>query len=141
MKATKKQKQIQEIEKKVANVCDNNDSVVDELTGITYPKKSSEVESKNKSKGLTISLSFGKSAPPLKQQIENQGYEISNIFIENAQEIIKDLHCLKGVGILKEKELIKCFKRLNKSICMQMINSQLKAGEKAIIKKVKENIT
>jgi hypothetical protein len=43
MKTTKKQlKEIKEIEKKVANVCDNNDSVVDEITENTKATEDTE---------------------------------------------------------------------------------------------------
>jgi hypothetical protein len=43
MKPTKKQlKEIAEVEKKVAEVCDANDSILDEITGIPYPKKTTE---------------------------------------------------------------------------------------------------
>jgi hypothetical protein len=59
MKPTKKQlKDIQEIEKKVANVCDANDSIVDEITGIVYPKKTIEV-TRNEN-GIIINKETGK---------------------------------------------------------------------------------
>lgn len=59
MKPTKKQlKEIEEIEKKVANVCDANDGVVDEITGIVYPKKTIEV-TRNEN-GIIINKETGK---------------------------------------------------------------------------------
>ena len=165
MKLTKKQlKEIQEIEKKVANVCDANDGVVDEITGITYPKKTIEVALNDKgviinketgkphrvaididemdklvkekeSKKIAINLSFGTSSPSLKKQLENQGFKISDYFIERCEKVIDDLHSLKNIGILKDKELVKCFKRLKKEICIKVLYSELKDGERAILKK------
>lgn len=59
MKPTKKQlKEIQEIEKKVANICDANDEVVDEITGIVYPKKIIEVL--RNENGIIINKETGK---------------------------------------------------------------------------------
>ena len=168
MKLTKKQlKEIQEIEKKVANVCDANDGVVDEITGITYPKKTIEVALNDKgviinketgkphrvaididemdklvkekeSKKIAINLSFGLSSPTLKKQIKNQGFEISNDYIERAEAIRYDLNSLNTVGIIKDKELFKCFKRLNKKICKKILEPLLKDGEIAIRKKNKK---
>ena len=158
MKLTKKQlKEIEEIEKRVANVCDANDGVVDETTGLVYPKKTTEVTVNdngvviNKETGkahfqelikkipkeIAINLSFGLSSPTLKKQLKNQGFKVSDVFIQKAEIIRYDLHCLNKVGILKEKELIKCFKRLNKTICKKILKPLLKDGEKAILKKEK----
>ena len=166
MKPTKKQlKEIEEIEKKVANVCDANDcvcnindGVVDEITGLVYPKKTTEVTLndngvvinketgkahfqelvKNIPKEIAINLSFGLSSPTLKKQIKNQGFKVSNKFIEKAEIIRYDLYCLNEVGVLKDKELLKCFKRLNKTICKKIVASELKDGEIAIRKKNKK---
>jgi hypothetical protein len=163
MKPTKKQlREIEEIEKKIANVCDANDGVVDEITGITYPKKTTEVtlnengviinketgkahfqelikkiSSEKKSNNIHISISFGVSSPSLKKQLKNQGLKVSDAFIEKAEIIRYDLNCLNKVGILKEKELIKCFKRLNKTICKKILKPLLKDGEKAVLTKEK----
>ena len=130
MKPTKKQlKEIKEIEKKVANVCDANDSVVDEITGIPYPTNNIE---NTKNKEIVINLSFGTNCPSLKKQIKKQGFEISNDYIERAEAIRYDLNSLNTVGIIKDKELFKCFERLNKKICKKMLEPLLKDGEKAI---------
>ena len=167
MKPTKEQlKEIEQIEKKVANVCDTNNGVVDELTGITYPKKTTEVTlnengviinketgkphfgaididemkkmvEEKKSKEIVISLSFGTNCPSLKKQLKNQGLKVSDVFIQKAEIIRYDLNCLNEVGILKEKELIKCFKRLNKTICKKILKPLLKDGEKAVLTKEK----
>lgn len=87
-----------------------------------------------KSRDITISLSYGNSAPSLKKQIKNQGFKISNEFIESAEDIRFELHCLNKSGILKEKELRKSFNRLNKMICKQIISLELKDGETAMHK-------
>lgn len=170
MKPTKKQlKEIEEIQKKEANVCDANDcvcnindGVVDEITGLVYPKKTTEVtlndkgaiinketgklhfqelmkriSSEKKSNNIDITISFGVSSPLLKKQLKKQGFKISDAFIIKAEMIRTDLNCLKKVGILKQKELIKCFKRLNKSICDKVFDSELKDGEKAVLIKQK----
>lgn len=167
MKPTKKQlKEIEEIEKRVAKVCDTNDSVVDEITGIAYPKKITKVTlndkgviinketgkphfgaididemkkmvEEKKSEEIAINLSFGINSSSLKKQIKNQGFEISNDYIEKAEAIRYDLNSLNTVGIIKDKELFKCFKRLNKKICKKILEPLLKNGEKAVLTKEK----
>ena len=161
MKLTKKQLQeIKEVEKRVAEVCGTEKSKVifDEVTGIPYaeseikPKKTIEVtknddgvivnketgkphfSKEKKSRNIEISLGFGKSAPTLKIQIEKQGFKISKGIIKDAEQIRNDLHDLNEVGILKEKELMKCFKRLSKKICKVIVDSEIKEGEIAIHK-------
>lgn len=161
MKTTKKQLQeIKEVEKIVAEVCGTEKSKVifDEVTGIPYaeseikPKKIVEVTrnddgvivnketgkphfpKEKKSRNIEISLGFGKSAPTLKVQIEKQGFKISKGIINYAEQIRNDLHDLNEVGIIKQKELWKCFSRLNKKICKVIVDSELKDGEKAIHK-------
>jgi hypothetical protein len=137
MKLTKKQlKEISEVEKKVANVCDTNDGIVDEITGITYPSKNTSNQNLI-NKDITISLSFGTSSPTLKEQIENQGFKLSDQIINNAEQIMFNLHCLNKSGILKEKDLHKCFKRLNKKLCKRILAPLLKEGERAILVKKK----
>jgi hypothetical protein len=141
MKTTEKKiKEIQEIEKQVAEVCDvkkiigatiNNDGVVDEITGIVYPK---ENLTQKKSRNITVSLSYGRNLPYLsiKKQIELQGFEICKGLVDDAENIRKDLHSLNEAGILSGKQLMKCFKKLNNIICRKIINSELKDGEIAI---------
>ena len=163
MKLTKKQLQeIKEVEKKVAEVCGNlkGKVIFDEVTGIPYaeseikPKKTVEVTRNNdgvivnketgephfskekKLRNIEISLGFGKSAPTLKVQIEKQGFKISKGIIKDAEQIRNDLHDLNEVGILKEKELMKCFKRLSKKICKVIVDSEIKEGEIAIHKEI-----
>ncbi len=131
MKPTKKQlKEILEVEKKVANVCDTNDVIIDEITGIIYPKK--EINpSTSINEEITITLSFGTSSPSIKKQLKNQGFEIFNEYVKNAEQIRFDLHSLNKAGILKEKYLLKCFERLSKKISKKVIESILKQGEVA----------
>jgi len=162
MKPTKKQlKEIAEVEKKVAEVCDANDSILDEITGIPYPKKTIEVGLNDKgviinketgeplfdemkklveekiSKDITITLNFGESSPSLKYQLKEQGFKLNKETLEKAEHIRYDLHCLNKVNILNDKQLLKCFKKLNKVICVKIIQSELKEGEKAIHIKTK----
>lgn len=136
MKPTKKTLEaIKEIEKKVAKVCDVNDGLVDEITGITYPKTTTRAST---NKEITINLNFGLLSPTLKKQIQNQGFKISNNYIKRAEAIRDDLNSLNTVGILKDKQLFKCFKRLNKTICKKIVASELKDGEIAVRKKNKQ---
>lgn len=162
MNLTKKQlKEIAEAEKKVAEVCDKHQEIVDEITGITYPKKTIEVGYNDKgviinkktgephfdeikklveekiSKDITINLNFGESSPSLKKQLKEQGFKINNEILESAEAIRFDLYQLNKVNILSNKQLLKCFKRLNKIICKKIIQSELKEGETAIHIKTK----
>lgn len=126
MKPTKKQLQeIQDIEKKVASVFDNTDEIFDEITGMVYPKKTTE----KKSRQIEIKLSFAYNSASLKFQLNKQGLELSDEYLLRAEAIKFDLHNLSRVGILTEKQLWKCFTRLSKKICKKVVNSQLKDGE------------
>lgn len=142
MKTTKKQlKEIQAIEKKVSDVCGtkkttqvtrNDDGVIiNKETGKPHFPELLE----KKSRDIEISLSFGKSEPTLKIQIEKQGFIIPKGILKDAEQIRNDLHDLKEVGILKNKELMNCFKRLSKKICKVIVDFEIKDGEIAIHKK------
>jgi hypothetical protein len=159
MKPTKKQlKEIQKIEKEVAKTCNVNDSIIDEITGISYPKKTTKVtindngiivnketgephfskDSKlKKSRDVSISLVFGKKQPilSLKKQIELQGFKISEGFLIDSESIRNELHALNEAGILNSKQLLKCFKKLSNVICKKIIDSEIKEGEVAFHKK------
>jgi hypothetical protein len=130
MKTTKKQlKETQPIEKKIIEVTRNDDGViVNKETGEPHFSK------EKKSRDIAIALGFGKSAPTLKKQIQSQGFVISKDYLQSAEEIRADLHGLNRVGILKEKDLFKCFKRLSKKICKKIVDSEIKEGEIAIHK-------
>jgi len=141
MKPTKKQlESIKEIEKKVSEVCDTKKTV--EVTrnddGVIINKETGKPHFpellKKKSRDIAISLGFGKISPSLKLQIEKQGFKISRGIINDAEQIRNDLHDLNECGILKNKELVKCFERLSKKICKVIVASELKDGEKAIHK-------
>lgn len=122
MKTTKKQlKEIQEIEKKVSEVCDDK-----KTTEVT---KYFEHLTEKKPNDIAISFNFGISAPLLKKQIEKQGFKISNEYIKEAEVIRDDLHALNQIGILKRKELIKCFDRLAKAICEIIIILKIQEEE------------
>ena len=147
MKPTKKTvKAIKEIEKKVASVCNTNDGVVDEITGMVYPKKTIEVTRNDdgvivnketgephfpKSRQIEVKLSFGTSAPSLKHQLEEQGFTLSKGFLKDAENIRIDLFGLNQAGILSSKQLWKCFNKLSKVISKMVVNSQIKDGELA----------
>ena len=96
MKLTKKQ--LKEISQAKQNP---TYGVVDEITGITYPTKNTSTQTST-NKEITISLSFGTSSPTLKEQIENQGFKLSDQRLEEAEQIMFNLHCLNKSGILKE---------------------------------------
>lgn len=158
---TKKQlKEIAKVEKKVSKVCDAKKGgvIFDEVTGIPYveseikPKKTVEVtrnddgviinketgkphfSNEKKSRDIAIALSFGKPSPTLKEQLKKQGFKISNGILKDAEQIRNDLHFLRKVGILSDKQLWKCFDRLSDKICKKVVAKQLKEGEIAIHK-------
>jgi hypothetical protein len=134
MNSKKQKKEIQEIEKKVSEVCDNSDSIVDEITGISYPKNNTEKPIKNQE--ISITLSFGTQCPSFKKQLLVQGYKLPDSYINMVDEMRYYLHFLKESKIIKEKDLIKFFKRLNKKICKKILDSELKDGQTAILKKI-----
>jgi len=128
MKPTKKQlKEIQEIEKKVSSVCDNTDEIFDEITGMVYPKKTTE----KKSRKIEINLKFGLTEASLKYQLNKQGFELDDYFLFKVEELRFNLHSLNQDGILTVKQLLKCFHKLNNKISEKVVASQLKEGEKA----------
>jgi hypothetical protein len=132
----KQLKEIQKIEKKVSKVCDTKKTV--EVTrnddGIIINKETGKPhfgELEDNSTDIVIRLGYGESSPSLKKQIKNQGYNLSEEIYNNIEEVRVDLLALKDIGILKEKDLIKCLKRLNKKISLLIIKSELKEGESA----------
>lgn len=48
-----------------------------------------------------------------------------------AEQIRYDLHSLRKVGILTNKQLWKSFDKLHQKICKKVIDTQLKEGEKS----------
>jgi hypothetical protein len=139
MKPTKKQlKEIQEIEKKVSEVCDTKKTI--EVTkndeGVIVNKETGEPHflKEKKSRDISIHLDFGYNSASLKFQLNKQGFEFSDKFMFKADEIRYDLHSLRKVGILSDKQLWKCFNRLSDKICKKVVAKQLKEGEIAIHK-------
>lgn len=133
MKPTKKQlKEIQEIEKKVSKVCDtketfevtrdDNNVIINKETGkphfeaIDFDAIKKMVKEK-KSRDIYLNLNFDESSPSLKKQIKKQGWLLTNRHFKGAEKLRKKLNYLFNIGILKEKEAEKCFKRLNKMLC------------------------
>lgn len=121
MSSEKQQEEIKEIEKKVSEVCD------------TKPAEEQEKEE------INISLTYDLGYPSLKEQVQEQGFLVDSQFMDNADEIKLDLHSLKRVGILSERQLYKCLKRLHKAICGKILKSVLKEGERAIEVKAKKS--
>jgi hypothetical protein len=135
-KLTKKQQQeIQAIEKKVSEVCDakktievtrNDDGVIiNKETGkphfeelLNHLKEVIEDE-------IEITLTFDESAPSIKKQIKKQGYKMSGNFYKKAELIRTDLYALRRINILTEKDLYKCFKRLNDKICKAIVETTI----------------
>jgi hypothetical protein len=141
MKTTKKQlNEIKEIEKKVAKVCDTKKTT--EVTrndeGVIINKETGKPHFpellEKKSTDIAIALGFGRSAPKIKQQLKTQGFKTFQGIIIDAELIRTDLHGLHRIGILKEKELWKCFNRLSKKICKVIVDSEPKDGEIAVHK-------
>ena len=117
--------------KKTIEVTRNDDGlIINKETGKPHFPELLE----KKSRDIEISLSFGKSAPTLKIQIEKQGFKIPKGILKDAEQIRNDLHDLKEVGILKNKELMNCFERLSKKICKVIVDFEIKEGEIAIHK-------
>jgi hypothetical protein len=107
MKPTKETLEaIKEIEKKVAEVCDE--------------KKSREVE---------VKLSFGECATSLKYQLKQQGFKILKDDILIAEKVRVDLLALHEIDILSSKQLWKCFSKLSKQISKRVVESTIKEGE------------
>ena len=116
--------------KKTTEVTRNDDGVIiNKETG-----KPHFPELEKKSRDIAISLSFGRSAPKIKQQLKTQGFKTFQGIIIDAELIRTDLHGLHRIGILKEKELWKCFSRLSKKISKEVVKSEIKEGEIAIHK-------
>jgi hypothetical protein len=137
------EKEISEVEAKVSEVCDNNNSTVDEMTGIVYPKESEIHESimpteepKNPNE-ITLTMSFGYNSPPLVSQIIEQGYEVDRRVIAQAELIQSNILFLNYVGILKQKATYKAFDRLSDYIGQEILNKVCAEDEKAV--KVEKN--
>jgi hypothetical protein len=147
MKLTKKQlKEISKVEKKVSDVCDNN-HVVDELTGITYPVKTTQVTLNEKldlaggellkntlikPNQLEITLSFGYDSPSLKNQIKQQGFTVDKKIIKKSEYIKNQILFLDSIGILKQKQTYKAFERLNDFLSQHIADSYCDENNTAI---------
>lgn len=93
--------------------------------------KMKKLVKEKKSRKIEIALSFKQDSASLKFQLNKQGFELHDSFLHRAEEFKFNLHSLNQVGILTDKQLLKCFKRFYKEICKKIIISQLKEGEKA----------
>jgi hypothetical protein len=117
---------IKEIEKKVSEVCYTNDGVVDEITGMVYPKKTIK---ESNLREVIVKLSFGECSPSLKYQLQEQGFTLRKEVVKDAENIRMDLFALNQTGILSSKQLLKCFKKLSKQISKMVASSKLKDDE------------
>lgn len=146
MKTTKKQlEEIKEIEKKVAEVCgdkiaqialDNKGAIVDKKTGKVYPNNSTdETTDKKNHQEISITLSFGENSTSIKSQLKEQGFNVKNHsdrFFSRIEAIKRDLHWLNEEGVLNNKQLLKCFEKLNKAICKEVLNKEIPKGMIAV---------
>ena len=131
-KLTKQQqKALKEIEKKVADVCDkkNDENIIDDQTGIAYLE--SQIKS-NQGRDIVITISFDDSSLPIDEQLLIQGFELRKKEIDKIEQIRYDLLSLEKIGVLKEKESRKCFKRLYKMICNLILKRLINDDEIAI---------
>jgi hypothetical protein len=129
---------------------ENKGAIVNKKTGKVYPKKTievtrddngviinketgephfSELYAEKKSREIEITLSFGENCESLKSQLKEQGFKVSDKFILKAELIKYDLHSLRKVEILTDKQLWKSFDKLHQKICKKVIDTQIKEGE------------
>jgi hypothetical protein len=129
MKTTKKQlKEIQEIEKKVAKVCDtkkttevtrNDDGVIiNKKTGKPHFEELYEIE-----REIEVSLSYGYDAPSLKTQIKEQGFEVDMKLIVESELVKNQILSLEAIGILTKKQTYILFGKLNDHIGETIVKS------------------
>jgi hypothetical protein len=147
MKPTKKQlKEIQEIEKNVSEVYDTkktievtlNDKgvIINKETGEPhFPELFKNLQDELNSKELVISLSFGYKAPKLSKQLKLQGLEFDKELINDAELIRSQILSLGSVKILKGKEMLKAFTRLNKHIGKAIAETYCEVDEVAVLVK------
>ena len=142
MKTTKKQlKEIQEIEKKVAKVCDvkkttevtrNDDGVIiNKETGKPHFDQLYE-ELSEKERQIEVSLSYGYDAPSLKTQIKEQGFKVDMKLIVESELVKNQILSLQAIGILTNKQSNIAFKKLNDHIGDIIINSICNENQTAI---------
>ena len=142
MKTTKKQlKEIQEIEKKVAKVCDvkkttevtrNDDGVIiNKETGKPHFDQLYE-ELSEKERQIEVSLSYGYDAPSLKTQIKEQGFKVDMKLIVESELVKNQILSLQAIGILTKKQSNIAFKKLNDHIGDIIINSLCNENQTAI---------
>jgi len=142
MKTTKKQlKEIQEIEKKVSEVCDNkkkievtrNDDgiIINKETGKPlFPELLEKISEKERE--IEIVLNYGYDAPSLKTQIKEQGFKVDMKLIVESELVKNQILSLEAIGILTKKQSEKAFEKLNDHIGDTIVNSLCKENKLAI---------
>jgi hypothetical protein len=89
----------------------------------------------NESNQLEIALSFGYKAPKISKQLKAQGFKFDKELINSAELIRKHILALGSVKILKGKEMLKAFTRLNNRIGQSIADSYCKGDEVAVLVK------
>jgi hypothetical protein len=123
MKTTKKQlKEIQEIENKVAEVCDDKktievtrnkyNEIVEKQSGKQHFEQLLDELCQNQIE-MEVLLTYDDFAPSLKKQLKDLGFKIPKGDLKDAEKIRFDLLALNRIKILSNKQTVKCFKNLN----------------------------
>jgi hypothetical protein len=142
MKTTKKQlKEIQEIEKKVAKVCDvkKTTEVTRNFDGVIINKETDKPhfeelyeELSEKERQIEVSLSYGYDAPSLKTQIKEQGFKVDMKLIVESELVKNQILSLQAIGILTKKQSNIAFEKLNDHIGDIITNSLCNENQTAI---------
>ena len=147
MNPTKKQlKEIQEIEKKVSEVCDtkktievtrdDNNVIINKETGKPhFDELFKNLQDELSTKELVISLSFGWNSPKLSYQLKAQGLKFNKHFIKDAELMRTHILALGSVKILKGKDMLKAFTRLNNHIGKEIVENYCEENEVAVLVK------
>ena len=90
-----------------------------------------EQKNEKTSREVEIILSFGKSAKSFKIQLKEQGFELPKEILKELEDIRIHLLAFKDIGILSQKQLIKCFKKLIKKISKMIVDRLIDETETA----------
>lgn len=137
-------KEIQEIEKKVSNVCgdtknridltiDENGEVVYTETGEKhFPELGEPIENApNKIRTIAISLSYGEDDKSLKKQLKKQGLNFNKDVIYGAELTRKIILSFLNNNLITNKQAKKAFQKLHDQIGQSIADCNCINGEKA----------